>query len=80
MIKIKLVPVTHCDWEVGGIMLKPEIIDWLIENDISYFYYHASEESWDKADDFVSEKASPLVLVIAFHNEKDAVLFKLKWL
>ena len=80
MIKLKLMPNDHCDWDVGGIMLKHEIIDWLIENDISYIYYHASEESWDKPEDFVSEKASPLVLVIEFHTEEEAVLFKLKWL
>jgi hypothetical protein len=77
MIEIKLRPLDHCEWEVGGIFLKREIIDWLVENDISYAFY------FGEAKLYIGDnrgKETVLELVVAVHSEEDAVLFKLRWI
>jgi hypothetical protein len=77
MTKLQLIPIQHCTWEVGGIFLKREIIDWLVENDIAYNFYMTNTD--EGLSDVENLKANPLYFVIQFYNDADAVMFKMRW-
>jgi hypothetical protein len=78
MIKLQLRALDHCDWEIGRVVLKPEIEEWLLERNMPYdFFFTHSDEG---LGDIENLKASPRYFVIKFDNDEDAVAFKLVWL